>query len=375
MAFVKFINGKNEKIAGMIRAIDYITNENKTEIFTLEGLGKKEITQEDKEAIFIERLIEDNKGKRAISYITKDGKTHEHLITGINCNAETAFDEMVITKKMYRKETGRQFIHFTHSYHDKENITPELAHEISLKLIDQDRFKGFQILVATHVDKAHLHTHFILNTVNLETGMKWQQSNKERDELIRYSNKLCAEYNLKFSFIDLDKEKCKSKSTGEYRADKNNRSWKTEAFYAIKECRNISKSKEEFIENLNLLGYKVRWVDSRKNITFTLPNGRKINNDKFHPKKDFTKEALLKRFELNKQFAEKKQTFQENKQIEEVKNLVLEATKKLSDNPELGDKNYPLTYLKRLKGLEGQALKEKMIEKAKGEGLDWEKER
>ncbi len=58
---------------------------------------------------------------------------------------------------------------------------------------------------------------------------------------------------------------------------------------------------------MNDLGYQVRWVDNRKNITFTLPpNGRKCNNDKLHPSKNFTKEALLKKFELNKQFIEKK---------------------------------------------------------------------
>ncbi len=58
---------------------------------------------------------------------------------------------------------------------------------------------------------------------------------------------------------------------------------------------------------MNDLGYQVRWVDNRKNITFILPpNGRKCNNDKLHPPKSFTKEALLKKFELNKQFIEKK---------------------------------------------------------------------
>lgn len=153
MAIVKFINGKNAEIRGLIKAIDYVSDENKTEIFNLQ--------HKDGEEIFIEKLLEDNKGSSAINYVTKDHKTSAHLITGINCtsNPETVFDEMMITKYMYNKTEGRQFIHFTHSYSDEElDLTPEIAHEISLKLIDQERFRGFQILVATHVDNDHLHT-------------------------------------------------------------------------------------------------------------------------------------------------------------------------------------------------------------------------
>ncbi len=368
MAIVKFINGKNEKKVGLVRAIDYILDEDKTEIFNID--------HDDAEDLLIDKLIEENKGSRAINYITKNGKTTSHLITGINCSPESAFDEMMLTKKMYNKENGRQFIHFTHSYSDKEKISPELAHEISLRLLDDERFKGFEILAATHVDKDHIHTHFILNTVNMETGKKWRQSNKELEDLKEYSNQLCAEYGLKYSFVEPKKQRTNNKSSGEYRAGKGNRSWKTELFYAVKECSKTSISKENFIIQMKELGYLVRWEDNRKNITFTIPSGRKCNNDKLHPPEKYTKEALLKRFELNKQWAsktkafqEKKEEFESNRIIQTRNHLIMETIRFLTDNPQEGNKNYPLTYL------EGQALKEKMIEKAKGEGLDWEKER
>ena len=119
---------------------------------------------------------------------------------------------------------------------------------------------------------------------------------------------------------------------------------------------------------MNDLGYKVRWVEERKNITFTLPNGRKCNNDKLHPPKNYTKEALIKKFELNKQVTQKHEGFKIKKQNEDKTNLILETIRMLSDNPDEGDKNYPLTYL------EGQALKEKMVEQEKGQGLDWDRE-
>lgn len=365
MAIVKFINGENKVISGLVKAIDYIVDKNKTEIFN--------IGDEDAEDQFIDQLIEENKGERAISYIIKEGKTSSSLVTGISCSPESTFDEMMITKQIYNKTKGRQFIHFTHSYSDKElDLTPEMAHEISLKLIDQDRFRGFQILVATHVDNDHLHTHFIINTVNEETGLKWQQSDKELEDLKRYSNQLCEEYGLKHSFPPLKKisEKTKSVSTGEYRAKEKLRSWKTEAFYAINDCRKTATSKEDFISKLESLGYKVRWESSRKNITFTLPNGRKLNNDKLHPAESFTKEALLRKFALNKQYQSISKKYSPQDQFNAREELVLQAVKMLEDNPHEGHKDYPRSYI------EGkQAIKEMMIEKAKGEGLDWEKEK
>ncbi|WP_406242034.1 relaxase/mobilization nuclease domain-containing protein [Tissierella carlieri] len=309
MAIVKFINGKNEKKEGLVRAIDYILDENKTEIFNS--------AHEDAEELFIDRLINENKGSRAIRYITKDSKTTSHLITGINCSPESAFDEMMITKQMYNKENGRQFIHFTHSYSDKEKISPELAHEISLRLLDDKRFKGFEILAATHVDKGHIHTHFILNTVNTETGKKWRQSNKELEDLKKYSNQLCAEYGLKHSFVDPKKQKTNSKSTGQYRAEQKKSSWIRETYLAVKECSKTSISKEDFIKQMNGLGYRVRWEDTRKDITFTNPDGKKRNSDKLYPQDKFTKDALLKRFELNKQFREKNRKW-EKQRIEET---------------------------------------------------------
>lgn len=368
MAIVKFINGKNKEIAGLMRLIDYVLNENKTEVFDIE--------HEDSESIFIEKLLEENKGHSALKYITKDNKTSAHLITGINCSSDPniAFNEMMLTKRLHNKTDGRQFVHFVHSYSSKEtDLTPEMAHEISLKLIDMERFKGFQVLVATHVDKDHIHTHFILNTVNEETGRKWQQSRKELEDLKRRSNQLCKEYGLKYSFAKLRNEnakikKIKSLSTGEYRARKKGQSWKTEAFYAINDCRKTAVSKEDFISKLESLGYKVRWEDSRKNITFILPNGRKLNNDKLYPPENFTKEALLKKFELNRQYQLMNQNISLQEQFNARQELVLQTIKMLEENPHEGHKDYPRTYIESK-----QAKKELMIEKAKGEGLDWER--
>lgn len=373
MAIVKFINGKNEKIAGLVKCIDYIVDENKTVIFSFSGIDEKDMPQKqaDKEDLLVEKLISEDKVDRAINYITKDGKTSERLITGINCSPESAFDEMMVTKNIHNKTGGRQFVHFVHSYSPEENITPELAHEISLKLLEEERFEGFEVLVATHTDKDHLHTHFILNAVNIETGRKWQQSNLQLEQLKIKSNELCHGYGLKYSFANTKNDRFidrENYSSGEYRARKSRKSWKHEAWLTINEFRKISTSKEEFINNLEKLNYKVRWVNERKNITFTLPNGKKLNNDKLHPAEKFTKKGLLKQFQLNREFEERKLGFESKVRSENLQEIYFRTIKFLFDNPDPRAKDYPMAYL------EGQALKEKMIEEAKGRGLDWEKE-
>ena len=345
----KLNKGKSQDKASLRAVNNYISREDK--------IGEIENNH-------IEELIELPKDD-IMEYITQNKKTKDRLITGINCSPSSAFDEMMAIKHLHKKTGGRQFKHFVHSYSKIEEITPEVAHEITLKLLEDEKFKDFQILVATHTDTDHIHTHIVVNSVNMETGLKWQHSFGDMVNLTEKSNKLCEEYNLTHSFIDMKTKTFINKENYNI-ADKNNkkrgRSWKHETWLIINEAIKRSTSKEEFITNMESAGYKVRWVDSRKNITFTLPNGRKLNNDKLHPPERFTKEALLEKFENNKQWENKieKQTMEE---------LLLSTVKLIEDNPHLGgNKNFPLTYL------EGQALKDKMIEEGKGRGLDFEGE-
>lgn len=170
MAIVKFINSKDKKKKELSYGLNY-------------ALDKTKVAQNESiESLFEEALI-----------LTG-------LVSGINCRPSSAFDEMMFIKNLYNKTEGRRFIHFVHSFHPKEDITPELAHEINLKLLEHEKFKDFQILAITHTNKPHIHTHCILNTVNIETGRKWQQCMKDMVDISIYSNKLCHEFGLKYSF-------------------------------------------------------------------------------------------------------------------------------------------------------------------------------
>jgi hypothetical protein len=140
--------------------------------------------------------------------------------------------------------------------------------------------------------------------------------------------------------------------------------------------RKVARNREEFIELMNKIGYQVRWEDTRKDITFTNHDGKKINSDKLgFPAKNFTpltKESLEKQFAINRQVEENKNTSIQMEQ-DQLRNQILKLADSLTKdyaNP------YPFQNDSALKPyhVDGQALKDRMKEAEKGKGFDWEQE-
>ena len=197
-------------------------------------------------------------------YVTDNEKTEDKLISGVNCSPESAFEEFTYVKERFGKTDGRQYYHIIQSFSPDDDVTPEMVHEIALKF--SECFPGFQILIATHTNKEHIHTHFVMNSVNFETGKKFHQTEKEMEERKRYSNRLCREYGL---------------SETEVKSDyKNVPKWKLELRRTALAALKWSRSKEDFIEYMENHGYKVKWEDGYKYITFTTPDGHKCRDNK-----------------------------------------------------------------------------------------------
>jgi hypothetical protein len=296
--------------------------------------------------------------KRVIDYIKNPVKTEPHLVGGHNCDQANAYHQFVMTKRNFRKESGRQYIHFTQSFAPYDKVTPEIVKQIADELMKYKMFDGFEIVYAVHTDRSHLHTHFVVNTVNKETGIKWKQSAERLQMMKDYSDEICKKYGL----IITQGKSGSHINRGEYRSKEKGHSWKYELLLAVKKVKWIARSKEEFIANMKALGYQVDWSDTRKYITFTNGEGKKCRNRKLYPPEHFTKEALLKAFELNSQRMDAK--ISRNKM-----EMLLSAVQLVKmDTPLNNSKNYPLSTL------EGEALKEKIEESKKGKGLNWDKE-
>ena len=235
-----------------------------------------------------------------LHYCMQDKKTRHNgrkLVTGVNCVAQSAFNEMVNTKLQYRKPGGRQYYHIMQSFHPDEPITPETAHEIALRFAEEN-FPGYEVLVATHVDRHHIHSHFVVNSVNAETGLKFHSDNHEIQRLRDASDKLCIEYG--FSVVVPKSKKVKGMSTAEYHVAEKGQSWKLDLAMAIDEAMRYAVSKEHFIELMEMEGYEVKWKDTHKFITYTCPNGKPCRDIRLHEEK-YLKENMEDEFRIRKE--------------------------------------------------------------------------
>lgn len=244
--------------------------------------------------------------KSVLDYTMQDRKTvssGRKYVTGINCTPESAYTEFRNTKRLYRKEDGRLFFHFVQSFPVGEKIDPAAAHEIALRFASEsEKLKGFEIVVSTHCDRDHIHSHFIMNSVNAETGKKFHINENEVEMLMQESDAIVQQYGL--SVVDKrSKQKTKAMSDREYRSADSGQSWKLQLAMAIDDAMLHAENREHFIELMSMEGYSVRWTDERKYITYTTPEGFKCRDNKLHEEK-YLKENMEYEFRIRKEITE-----------------------------------------------------------------------
>lgn len=180
----------------------------------------------------------------------------QQFISGVNCHPSTAREEMIAVKKRFGKEDGTVAYHGYQSFAPGE-ATPEMAHEIGVKLAQQLWGDKYQVIVATHLDKdSHLHNHFVVNTVSFLDGLKYHRTEKDYYEMQKASDALCREYGL--SVIE-NPQRGKSKQYGEWRAEQEDRpTWRGLIRAEIDEVIRQSMTERQFFDNLRKRGYEVK---------------------------------------------------------------------------------------------------------------------
>ena len=186
----------------------------------------------------------------------EDSDVLEHFVSGVNCHPATARAEMLSVKKRFGKEDGTIAYHGYQSFAPGE-ATPEMAHKIGVELAQRLWGDRYQVVVATHLDKAnHLHSHFVLNTVSFVDGIKYHRTAKDYYEMQAVSDALCREYGL--SVIE-NPQPGKSKHYGEWRAEQEQRpTWRGIVRSDIDEVIRQSMTERQFFENLHRKGYEVK---------------------------------------------------------------------------------------------------------------------
>ena len=225
-----------------------------------------------------------------IAYAADEVKTHkQHFVSGVNVNPNTARDEMMLVKKQFAKTDGTVAYHGYQSF-AKGETTPEVAHEIGVKLAQRLWGEEFQVLIATHTDRGHLHNHFIINTVSMIDGHKFYRSNSDYQKMKDTSDALCKEACL--SVIEKPNEG-RSKHYGEWKAEKENKpTWRSLIKSDVDEAIERATSTSQFFTNLKNLGYEIK---TGKDISVRPPGKERFVRLVRSFGEDYSEEAIKRR--------------------------------------------------------------------------------
>lgn len=152
-----------------------------------------------------------------MAYAADGYKTEKRLyVSGVNVTPDTATYKMQQTKLRYGKTDGIIAFHAIQSFKPGE-VTPELAHKIGVELAKEMWGDRFEVLIATHLNRHHLHNHFVINSVSFADGKKYYDNTENYNLMKKISDRLCEENNLSV----IRNPKSKGKHYAEVMAEKN----------------------------------------------------------------------------------------------------------------------------------------------------------
>lgn len=225
----------------------------------------------------IERIALHGRISNTIKYITNPDKTDgEVLVSSYNCSVVSAAQEMEMTRRKFhiKNNDDRIGYHIIHSFDHDDNITPQQAHEIGERLV-KELYPDHEAVIATHIDKLHLHNHIVINSININDGKKL--NDKLSDEkgslysLRDVSNSICKEYGCKVM---------KDRTITSYRRNKFSKYIMSQRMLDIQndleDCIENSNSFDMVFEKMKEKNYRIRMVDEMKFIKIKHPD----KNDK-----------------------------------------------------------------------------------------------
>ena len=237
-------------------------------------------------------------------YVMQEKKTAweaEPLVSGINCQPQSVYDDFINTKLLYHKDGGVMFYHMVQSFPKGAAVDPRQAHEAARRLAEY--FDGCEVLVCTHVDREHIHSHCVINSVNFETGKKLHMAKEQLQELMRRNDMICQEMGL--PVFEPTVQQASGMSGAEYHTALKGQSWKLRLMNTIDACMKYAADKDAFVSLMESEGYAVCWESSRKYITYTTPDGLKCRDSKLHEEK-YCKEAMEHEFRIRAELVKRK---------------------------------------------------------------------
>lgn len=191
-----------------------------------------------------------------LGYTTQDYKTEKQFyVTGVNCDPVTALEQMERTKFRFQKADGILAFHGYQAFYPGET-TPEIAHEIGVRLAKKLWDDRFEVVVSTHLDKHHLHNHFVVNSVSCIDGRRYYDNLTTYAEMRRASDTLCQEYALS---VIKNPQKGKAKHYAEWKAEKEGKpTWRSIVRADVDAAISTSMTFTEFKAALREQGYEIK---------------------------------------------------------------------------------------------------------------------
>lgn len=193
--------------------------------------------------------------EEAIDYAMNRDKTERSVFEdAIGCVCETAYQDMVETKKRYYKMDGVQGYHLVQSF-AKGEVTPELAHQIGMELTERLLQGKYEAVITTHLNTEHYHNHIVFNSVSMEDGKKYHSNSRSYYEDVRKaSDALCLKYGLSV----IEPKNSKGKSYAQWMAEQDGKpTWRTSIRLDIRDAVAESFTWKQFLEQMKQRGVPV----------------------------------------------------------------------------------------------------------------------
>ncbi len=220
--------------------------------------------------------------KKAIDYICNGDKTDEEVFVSTHlCSRENAHKEFELTKREFNSRTKTLAQHLIQSFAPNE-VSAEEAHQVGIELCDSILGGKYEYVIATHIDKDHIHNHIIFNSVDIDEGKVYHSYYGSYMRIRNESDRLCREHNL--SVIDnetkaLIDEIKNRKFTNWYDWDNHQKgkSYKSKLQFNIDRAIKNSLNYEHFLSTMKKYGYEIK---EGKHIAFKEDNQKRFTRAK-----------------------------------------------------------------------------------------------
>ena len=238
--------------------------------------------------------------KKAIDYICNGDKTDDEIyITTHLCSRENAHKEFELTKKQFNSRTKMLAHHLVQSFVPEE-VSFEEAHQVGIELCEKILGGKYEYVLATHIDKDHIHNHIIFNSIDVDEGKIYHSYYGSYMNIRNQSDRLCKEHNLSVIGQETQKEineirRRKFVNWYDWNEDKKGSSYKSRLQFDIDRTIKQSINWQVFLAKMENCGYEIK---QGKHIAFRSKNQQRFTRAKTIGT-NYTEERIKERI-LNK---------------------------------------------------------------------------